>query len=103
VAGEILNSSDNCARKTSSTNNYPACTTFSTINLFGGGWRLRGNNVTISNYVSQGSPSGTNTAELDITAAGAGVGLTLRSAASTKRLTLSGDINLDGRNLPTAD
>jgi autotransporter-associated beta strand protein len=103
VAGDILNFVDTGARKASNTNNFAAGTTFSTINLFGGGWRLRGNGVTVSNYVGQGAPSGTNIIELDITAAGPGVGLTLRSAAGTDRLTINGDINLNGRNLTTTD
>jgi autotransporter-associated beta strand protein len=101
VAGDILNFSDAGARKASNTNNFPAGTRFSTINLFGTGWRLRGNGVTISNYVGQGSPSGVNIIDLDLTAVGPGVGITLRSFASSDQLTINGDINLNGRTLIT--
>ncbi len=101
VAGDILSFPETGARKTSNTNNFPAGRTFSTINIFGGGYRLRGNSVTISNYVGQGSPSGTNIIDLDLAAAGPGVGITLRSFNNTDRLTLNGDINLNARTLYT--
>ncbi len=101
VAGDVLSFPDTGARKASNTNNLPAGTIFSSINLFGGGYRLRGNSVTVSNYVSAGNPAGTNTIDLDITAAGPGVGLTLRSFASAARLTLNGDLQLNARTLVT--
>ena len=101
VAGDILSFSDAGARKTSNTNNFPAGRTFSTINVFGGGYRLRGNSVTISNYVTAGSPSGTNIIDLDLAASGPGVGIRLNSFANTDRLTLNGDINLNARILTT--
>src|SRR5262245_13086669 len=52
VAGDILSFTDTGVRRTSNTNNFPAGTTFSTINFFDTGYRLRGNRVSISNYIS---------------------------------------------------
>ena len=101
VAGDILSFTETGARKANNTNNFPAGRTFSTINVFGGGYRLRGNSVTISNYVTAGNPAGTNQIDLDLIAAGPGVGITLRSFDSSARLTLTGDINLNGRTLIT--
>lgn len=101
VAGDVLSFVDTGARKTSNTNNFPAGRTFSTINVFGGGYRLRGNGVTISNYVTAGNPPGINQIDLDLIAAGPGVGITLRSFDSSARLTLNGDINLNARTLTT--
>jgi len=101
VAGDILSFPETGARKTSNTNNFPAGRTFSTINVFGGGYRLRGNSVTISNYVSAANPAGVNQIDLDLIAAGPGVGITLRSFDSGAQLTLTGDINLNGRTLIT--
>jgi autotransporter-associated beta strand protein len=101
VAGDVLNFVDTGARKTSNTNNFPAGRTFSTINVFGGGYRLRGNSVTITNYVTAGNPAGVNQIDLDFIAAGPGVGITLRSFDSGAQLTLTGDINLNARTLTT--
>jgi len=101
VAGDILSFSETGARKTSNTNNFPAGRTFSTINVFGGGYRLRGNSVTITNYITAGNPAGDNQIDLDLTAAGPGVGITLRSFDSSAQLTLTGDINLNARALYT--
>jgi fibronectin-binding autotransporter adhesin len=101
VAGDILNFVDSGARKASNTNNFPAGTRFSTLNLFGDGWRLRGNAVAISNYVGQGSPTGVSIVDLDITAVSPGVGLTIRTFNSADRLTFNGDIQLGNRTLTT--
>ena len=101
VPGDVLSFVDTGSRKTSNTNNFPAGRTFSTINVFGTGYRLRGNSVTITNYVTAGNPAGTNIIDLDLIAAGPGVGLTLRSFDSNARLTLNGDINLNARTLTT--
>ncbi len=101
VAGDVLSFSASGARKTSNTNNFPAGRTFSSLNLFGTGYRLRGNSVTISNSVTSGSPSGTNRIDLDLAAAGPGVGITLQSFKGTDRLTLNGDIDLNDRTLFT--
>lgn len=101
VAGDVLNFVDTGARRASNTNNYPAGTVFSTINLFGTGWILRGNSVTISNYVAQGAPSGTSRVDLDLIASGPGEGLTLRTFATSDRLTLNGDVQLGARTLRT--
>ncbi len=101
VAGDVLSFPDTGLRRTSNTNNFPAGTAFSTINLFDTGYRLRGNSVTISNYISAGLNSGTNTVDLDLAAAGPGVGITLRSFSSSDLLILNGDINLNNRTLTT--
>jgi autotransporter-associated beta strand protein len=101
VAGDLLHFSDAGGRKISNTNNFAAGTSFSAIVLFGGGYRLRGNSITVSNGVAQGSPTGTNTVELDLTATGPSTTLELQSFHTTDRLTLSGDINLNGRTLFT--
>jgi len=101
VVGDILSFPDTGARRTSNTNNFPAGTTFSTINIFDPGYRLRGNSVTISNYVSAGTGSGTNYVDFDLNAAGPGVGITFRSFANNDRLVINGDINLNARTLTT--
>ncbi len=101
VAGDILSFPDTGVRRTSNTNNFPAGTAFSTINFFDTGYRLRGNSVTISNYVSAGLNSGTNIVDLDLAAAGPGVGITLRSFSNNDRLVLNGDIDLHARTLTT--
>ncbi|MBL9167273.1 MAG: autotransporter-associated beta strand repeat-containing protein [Verrucomicrobiales bacterium] len=97
--GDILNFPQNASRKTSNTNNFPSGTAFSTVNIFGADYRLRGNGIVISNYVGIGIPGGTNVIDLDLTAAGPGAGLTLRSFSTDHRLTISGDIELNSRNL----
>jgi autotransporter-associated beta strand protein len=101
VAGDILNFPSDGLRKTSSTNNFPAGTAFSTINTFGTGYRLRGNSLSISNYLGQGAPTGTNFLDFDVAAVGPGVGITLRSFASSDRFTINGDLNLNARTLFT--
>ena len=70
AAGDILNFVTTGANKSTTTNNYAAGTTFSTINVFGTGYRLRGNRVTITNSVFQGSPTGDNFIDLDLTFGG---------------------------------
>lgn len=101
VAGDILSFPDSGGRRTSNTNNFPAGTAFSSINFFDTGYRLRGNSVTISNYVTAGLNSGTNTVDLNLLAAGPGVGITLRSFSNGDLLILNGDINLNNRTLTT--
>jgi fibronectin-binding autotransporter adhesin len=99
VAGDVLNFVSTGLRKTSNTNNYGAGTVFSVINVFGSGYRLRGNGVTISNSITAGTPTGTNIIDLDISAGQ--FALRLRTFSNTDRLTFNGDINLHARTLTT--
>ena len=101
VAGDILNFVDTAARKTSNTNNFPPGTTFSVINCFGTGYRLRGNRVTITNSVKVGNPAGNHILDLDLTFGGADASISLGSFAAAARLTLNGDINLGAHILET--
>ncbi len=101
VAGDILNFVGTGARKSSNTNNFAAGTTFSVINVFGTGYRLRGNRVTITNQVAVGNPAGTHAIDLDITLGGPASFVSLVSFNASAQLTLNGDINLGSRTLYT--
>ncbi len=101
TTGDILNFSAGALRKTANTNNLPAGMMFSTINLFGTGWHLRGNSVTITNYLTAGNPAGTNIIDNDVIAGGPAAAFTLSSFSSAARLTLNGDVILNTHNLHT--
>ncbi len=101
VAGDILNFVDAAARKNSNTNNFPAGTTFSVINCFGTGYRLRGNRVTITNAIAVGNPAGVHIIDFDVTFGGPDPVINLTSFASAANLTLNGDIDLGSHSLFT--
>ncbi len=101
LPGDILNFVDAGARKVSNTNNYAAGTTFSVINCFGTGYRLRGNRVTITNSIAVGNPAGAHIIDLDLTLGGNDPVINLTSFASAAALTLNGDINLGAHTLLT--
>lgn len=100
VAGDILNFVEAGANKTTTTNNFAAGTTFSTINCFGAsGYRLRGNRVTITNSIFVGNPPGAHIIDLDITLGGPDRSVSVTAFDNNGSLTINGDINLNGRDL----
>lgn len=99
VPGDILNFVDTGGRKTSNTNNFPAGTTFSTINCFGAGYRLRGNRVTITNSIAAGNPPGVHIIDLDLTLGGSDPSIDLTTFVSAGGPIFNGDINLGAHTL----
>jgi autotransporter-associated beta strand protein len=99
--GDGLQFVDAGARKTSNTNNFPAGTTFTFINCFGNGYRLRGNRVTLTNSMTVGNPAGSHIVDLDITLNPLDGTATFTSFDAAASLTINGDINLGPHRLTT--
>ena len=100
-AGDVLQFVDTGARKTSNTNNFAAGTTFSVINCFGNGYRLRGNRVTITNSMNVGNPAGSHIVDLDVTLGGPDTSVSVSAFDAAASLTINGDVNLGSRMLVT--
>jgi autotransporter-associated beta strand protein len=101
LPGDGLQFADAGARKTSNTNNFPAGTSFTFINCFGNGYRLRGNRVTITNSLTVGNPAGSHIVDLDITLNPLDGTATFTSFDAAASLTINGDINLGPHRLTT--
>jgi autotransporter-associated beta strand protein len=99
--GDGLQFVDAGARKTSNTNNFPAGTTFTFINCFGNGYRLRGNRVTLTNSMTAGNPAGSHIVDLDITLNPLDGTATFTCFDAAASLTINGDINLGPHRLLT--
>jgi autotransporter-associated beta strand protein len=99
--GDILQFVDTGARKASNTNNFAAGTTFSVINCFGNGYRLRGNRVTITNSMNVGNPPGSHIIDLDMTLGPLDGSASVSAFDAAASLTINGDINLVSHTLLT--
>jgi autotransporter-associated beta strand protein len=101
TAGDVLQFVDTGARKTANTNNFPAGRTFSVINCFGNGYRLRGNRVTITNSMNVGNPAGSHIVDLDVTLGALDGSVSMSSFDAAANLTINGDVNLGSQTLTT--